>query len=363
MKSIDKEIVNIINATTDVNKLTNTSYLGYEAFLKMICEENTIKNYFFISLNKNLINSISKWPFTFKQQAYIYLKFLQKNITITQFAPYEYIDQMGLILLAEKYNLTGEELDQIVNECYTKQLYLKSDEESLLMQDIINLILKCEKLRKKRIKVVLPFKIAFENLNSQNINFLMIYFEQLQLKPEVLEYIKQLLSKMQYEQKKQKEKMQKKVAANSSKISFSSTVDKAQIVLSEKEFRKKLHEQKAFLEKVKMQKMLTAKEYENYITFARILEKTDDEIELECRDLYPYLIVNPSSYSLLDIKSKFISQYNLDLLPIIENIKELKKTVVNENEQKVLAEMLQDYYLKLHQMTCNIYRYERSIRL
>ena len=318
MKSIDKEIVNIINATTDVNKLTNTSYLGYEAFLKMICEENTIKNYFFISLNKNLINSISKWPFTFKQQAYIYLKFLQKNITITQFAPYEYIDQMGLILLAEKYNLTGEELDQIVNECYTKQLYLK---------------------------------------------FLMIYFEQLQLKPEVLEYIKQLLSKMQYEQKKQKEKMQKKVAANSSKISFSSTVDKAQIVLSEKEFRKKLHEQKAFLEKVKMQKMLTAKEYENYITFARILEKTDDEIELECRDLYPYLIVNPSSYSLLDIKSKFISQYNLDLLPIIENIKELKKTVVNENEQKVLAEMLQDYYLKLHQMTCNIYRYERSIRL
>lgn len=363
MKSIDKEIVNIINDNTEIDKLTVSAYLGYQSLLDMFLNENSASNYFFVALNKSLIDSIANWPFTSKQQAYIYLKFLQKNITITQFSPYEYIDQMGLVLLAEKYGLTSEELCPIVDECYSKQLYLRSEKQSPLVEDIINLILKCEQLRKDRIKITYPFKIAFENLNSQNISFLIAYFEQLKIQPEILEEIKQLLSKMQYEQEKRKEKMRKKAEESNLKISFINTGDKSQIVLTEKEFRQKLQEQKAFLEKVKKQKKLTATEYENYVTFARVLEKSDDEIELECRDLYPYLVVNPSSYPLLDVKSKFTSQYDLDLLPIIENIKELKKTVVNENEQQFLEEMLQEYYLELHQMTCNIYRYERSIRL
>ncbi len=354
MNALSKKISSIINSKIN---LIPDDYKEYVLdFLNIFTNEQP--EYFYVIIDQTLSFLMDVLNLEDKLRPQFVIKVIENNINFMknqQDVFFSIKTSEYLIELFKKHHIDTKEIAQIIKECYyNKNELLAKKNLNPVYQSILKMIEEQQKKKDEQQEKYISIMGALENLNKENIEKICLFLKKQNLNIKDVDLVENYL---QYKLNKLEEKKRHQIQ----NITFQSSDDKP-VIFSEKEFRQKLLNQKTFLENVKNGRKISANEYLDYIFLARILDKTDDEIELECRDLFPHLKVDETAYPLLDERSAYLKTMELDLIPILENIKEIKKTSDNSLDQTVWNELLQEFYEELYLKTSNNFKYERNLK-
>lgn len=355
MNALNKKIVDIINSK--INLIPDDYKEPILNFLNLFTGDEYSSMYIIIDQTLSFLMDVLNLDDRLRPQFVI--KIIQNNIRLVKHSGEIYFcteDKYYLVKLFKKYHIEADDVADILRDCYeNKEQLLKKGNLSPLYTEILKMIDNQRRNSEAQQAKYIPILGALENINHENIAKICLFLQQQNVIPSDIVLVKNYL---EYKLNKLEQKAQKN---KNIKISFQSSDEKS-IVFSEKQYRQKLLEQKKFLENVKNGASITAQEYMDYIALARLLGKDDDEVELECRDLYPRLKVDESAYPFLDERCTYLRGMELDLIPILENIKEIKDSSNNPSEQSVWNELLQEFYEELYLRTSQNFKYERNLK-